>query len=136
MKLNNPKSGLMLYAADIMQRSISFNSRAEISGKSSSVFTFFPPDGFPPTKAEDEDDPKLALALEMSEEIFPEALTTGSCTDLLLGMLEVSIGTDLSLRISPPRIFCIAAASESSIGPMFFLVLSNVPGSRVRLGED
>ena len=47
----------MLYTDDIMARSISFSSWAEISGKSSSVFTFFPPLGFPPTNAEDDDEP-------------------------------------------------------------------------------
>ena len=55
---------------------------------------------------------------------------------LLEGALdeEVSIGAERSFRISPPSFFCISRASIASIGPMFCLVLSNVPGSSVLAG--
>ena len=113
---------------------MSFKSLAEISGSSASVIIFFTGFGL------ELDEELLEYAEEMevlaatSLDDLPDARMTVSGLLRRFGMLEVSIGAERSFRISPPSFFCISRASIASIGPMFCLVLSNVPGSSVLAG--
>ena len=75
-------------------------------------------------------DDKEALLAEISDDERPVALITSLCT-LLRGIFDSSTGAGFSLRISPPSFFDITRASFGSRGPMFCLILSSVPGSRV-----
>ncbi len=75
------------------------------------------------------DDESASLLAVLSDAETPDALAEGSLRTLW-GILLVSTGTERSGNISPPKIFVIFIASSASMGPIFCLVCSKVPGAK------